>query len=60
MKTVVKVHGKNATFEIVEIKGTWSTTYKLYRDGKYKDFFNSKADAVRKAHELAGSGAYES
>lgn len=60
-KVVVKVHGKNATFEIYEVKSTFSSTnYQLYRNDKYVSTHGSRADAVRKAHEKAGAGAYES
>jgi hypothetical protein len=60
-EVVAKVHGKNATFIIYEVKATFSSTsYQLYRDDRYKATFSSRADAIRKAHELAGAGAYES
>jgi len=60
-EVVVRVHGKNATFEIFEVKATFSSTnYQLYRNDKYVGTYGSRAVAVRKAHEKAGAGAYES
>jgi hypothetical protein len=60
-KVVVRVHGKNATFEIYDVKATFSnTSYQLYRNDKYVGTYGSRADAVRKAYEKAGDGAYES
>ena len=60
-EVVVRVHGKTATFEIFEVKATFSSTnYQLYRNDKYQGTYGSRADAVRKAHEKAGAGAYES
>jgi len=58
---IAKVHGKTATFEIYEVKATFSSiSYQRYRNSSYKSTHSSRADAVRKAYELAGSGAYES
>ena len=59
-KVVVRVHGKNATFEIFQVSGIMSDSYQLYRNDKYVGTYGSRADAVRKAHEKAGVGAYES
>ncbi len=59
-KLVVKVHGKSATFEIFQVSGLVSDRYSLYRNDKYLSTYSSRADAVRKAHEEAGPGAYES
>ena len=60
-KLVVRVHGKNATFEIFQVRSILSSdSYQLYRNDKYQGTYSSRADAVRKAHEKAGPGAYES
>lgn len=59
-KLVVKVHGKSATFEIYQVSHMISDRYSLYRNDKYISTYSSRADAVRKAHEEAGPGAYES
>ncbi len=59
-ETVVKVHGKYYTYEVVKKSGVWSTKFSVYKDGKYMAQYSSKAEAVKRAHKEAGPNAYES
>ena len=60
-ETIAKVHGKYYTYEIIEETSVWSSpNYKIYKNDKYVSSHSSRADAIRKAHELAGPDSYES
>lgn len=59
-ETVVKIHGKYNTFNVIKKSGVWSTKFRVYKDTKYIAEYGSKADAVRRAHKEAGPNAYES
>ena len=57
-----KVHGRHSTYVIYSKSGIWCNEYYIRREpsGKLFGSYASRARAFEAAHEMAGSGAYES
>lgn len=54
-KTIVEtIWGKHSKFEVEKNATTWSTTYRVLKDGKYLRDFDSLARAVEYAKKEAG------
>ena len=53
-KTIVEtIYGKRSKFEIEKNVGTWSTIFRVLKDGSYLRDFDSFARAVEYAKEAA-------
>lgn len=56
-----RVHGKSYTYTVYSKSGFLSRKFLVKRDdGTSYGIYDDKAAAMRKAHEKAGPGAYES
>lgn len=54
-KTVMETfYGSYSKFEVVKDSGTFSTEFKVYKDGKFLSSFSSLARAVEYAKKQAG------